>query len=449
MTTDEIFRIQSMIHFLNQQKFIQKKKDYSRLFVSVLDVLCSQYISQYGDFVPLEQSKQREVWINSTYGSFIKAVKKLRRRKDYRPLLAQELVVLGRFFNSNVNLHEPRLLALLGWKKKDISKIMVRLVKSPEYAAFVRFLEQEDQYFFLPKFNIAVCATMSAGKSTFINALLGHDYLPSRNEATTATITTVQDKDHSKSFFGCVETEMGIEPFSQEVTLEQMNCWNDSPSVQRIYLQGDLDNVGNHNAIVCVHDTPGTNNSGDENHHDITMNFLKNNPMDALIFVANGEHLCTNDEKRLLEDLQKYFSTTKRIPVIFALNKMDSFDTEKESLENIVRQYKTFVKELGFNDELVFPVSAKAARLFKMALKGNAGKFTAKERVSFDSYFHMLTQNSQEVNERFSIEIGKNSYPISAVKSALNQSGIFALEERMEILVQAKGGGLSPSAFNQ
>ena len=44
-------------------------------------------------------------------------------------------------------------------------------------------------------FEVIVVATMSAGKSTVINALIGQELLHSANEATTATITRIHDKD--------------------------------------------------------------------------------------------------------------------------------------------------------------------------------------------------------------------------------------------------------------
>ena len=44
-------------------------------------------------------------------------------------------------------------------------------------------------------FPINVVATMSSGKSTLINALLGKRMMPSKNEACTATITEILDND--------------------------------------------------------------------------------------------------------------------------------------------------------------------------------------------------------------------------------------------------------------
>lgn len=55
----------------------------------------------------------------------------------------------------------------------------------------------------LPRYHVAICATMSAGKSTFINSLLGSDYIPSGNEACTAKITSIADNDIFPELLGC------------------------------------------------------------------------------------------------------------------------------------------------------------------------------------------------------------------------------------------------------
>ncbi|MBF4102826.1 dynamin family protein [Gallibacterium anatis] len=50
-------------------------------------------------------------------------------------------------------------------------------------------------------FEVIIVGTMSAGKSTVINALIGQELLHSANQATTATITSIHDKD-GKTFSG-------------------------------------------------------------------------------------------------------------------------------------------------------------------------------------------------------------------------------------------------------
>ena len=51
---------------------------------------------------------------------------------------------------------------------------------------------------------ILVLATMSAGKSTLINALIGNDIFPSGNEACTAKIMTYTSDNSLKNIKGTV-----------------------------------------------------------------------------------------------------------------------------------------------------------------------------------------------------------------------------------------------------
>ncbi|WP_201603110.1 dynamin family protein [Psychrobacter submarinus] len=51
-------------------------------------------------------------------------------------------------------------------------------------------------------FKIIVVATMSSGKSTLINSMLGRELLHCANEATTATITRIHNNDQQHHFNG-------------------------------------------------------------------------------------------------------------------------------------------------------------------------------------------------------------------------------------------------------
>lgn len=50
------------------------------------------------------------------------------------------------------------------------------------------------------EFEVAIVATMSSGKSTLINSMIGQSILPARNEATTAKIFSIRDDDHAENF---------------------------------------------------------------------------------------------------------------------------------------------------------------------------------------------------------------------------------------------------------
>lgn len=231
------------------------------------------------------------------------------------------------------------------------------------------FLEKETKYDGYGVFDVAVCATMSAGKSTFVNALLGNDVLPARNEATTAKITTVIDKDGLGKVYGFCGKKGKVTAVSDDVDYSLLDSWNSSEKVDRVFLQADLDRIANKNIVVTIHDTPGTNNSGDVSHHDMTVSFLKKQKIDAVIYVSSAEQLATCDEFGLLNELYG-LTKKKKTPVIFILNKIDSLDLEKEKLSDFIAIYRSMLKNVGFDESAsIIPVSSRQARLIKMLQK--------------------------------------------------------------------------------
>ena len=332
-------------------------------------------------------------------------------------------------------------------------KLPANKYAAKSYAQFRAFVEHEGAYRALPVRNLAVCATMSAGKSTFVNALLGRDVLPARNEATTAKITSVYDKDGAESMVGFVQQENAVAEPCCDVGQSIIDAWNSDASVQRIFLQGDLDGIGNNGSIVAVHDTPGTNNSGDKSHHDVTFEFLEQHNMDALIYVANATQLCTTDERALLTELLKRVVRPHNIPLLFVLNKADELDPQKEAPAAIAASYSQYLAELGFEKPAVFLLSAKAARLLKMARSGRAAQLTAREAREFSALVGEFTElhdfssgahtdtgaqsgapAAQNADSAAAVTVGKSDYPLPLVRTALERTGLPQVELHIERL---------------
>lgn len=59
-------------------------------------------------------------------------------------------------------------------------------------------------------YSVAVVATMSAGKSTLLNAMVGHRLLPARNEACTASVCRIEDCDELPAFRGRIKVAGGV-----------------------------------------------------------------------------------------------------------------------------------------------------------------------------------------------------------------------------------------------
>lgn len=107
-------------------------------------------------------------------------------------------------------------------------------------------------------FEVCVVATMSAGKSTLINAMLGQKLMPSKQEACTAIITRIKDTDGSDKFNAKIYDKFNDLIKSVDgITYEQMASLNSDKNVSEIKIEGDIPFVSSaKSSLVLIH--PGT-----------------------------------------------------------------------------------------------------------------------------------------------------------------------------------------------
>ena len=223
-------------------------------------------------------------------------------------------------------------------------------------------------------FDVYVAATMSAGKSTFINAMLGCELLPNANEATTATIAQITDNDEMlhKEFIGERYNKDGelVDP-QQQITLATLQEWNKLEDTKLIKLEGNIVGITEREDVrLVISDTPGPNNSQDRSHWETTQTYIQDSQRNPLIlYVLNATQLGTNDDKLVLSmiaDIMKKGGKQSKDRFIFVINKMDSFDFEKEtSVEKVLENVRTYLQNNGIFDPLVYPVSALNAGLIR------------------------------------------------------------------------------------
>lgn len=238
---------------------------------------------------------------------------------------------------------------------------------------------------------IAVFATMSSGKSTVINALLGKDLLPNQNEACTAKIFKIIDNDKLSDYRAKVLYKDGCKKKVDSSKLEELN--NDK-NIKEIIIEGDFKGIKNKVVDKKLHqisliDTPGPNNSLDSSHEEIANRLMKDENTDYLLYVLNATQIGINDDKKILVDiLESKKEMEERTEVLFLLNKIDQIDIEKENLNEIVSNAKNYLKNIGFRDPKIIPVSAYAAKIFKLALDNNLK--TRKEKKDFYFYYDLF-----------------------------------------------------------
>lgn len=207
---------------------------------------------------------------------------------------------------------------------------------------------------------ITFTATMSAGKSTLINALIGRELSYSKKAACTSTIMKFLTSPCKTSLFSVATGNEGISFMSEQEVREFTNQIKDPCEIM-----GYFDSVLSAKRIALV-DTPGVNSSLNPEHKRITREELRSGT-DILVYVIPVESYGSEDDYNHLRYIKKYVPYKK---VLFVVNMMDSCDFEDDTTEEIVYNIKKHLSDIGFEDPIVCPMSAKAGILLKKAISG-------------------------------------------------------------------------------
>ncbi len=214
---------------------------------------------------------------------------------------------------------------LLKDERRLLSRLRTTLTRfdaALEYQqALDRSIEQLDELFLL-----VVVGEFNAGKSAFINALLGSRVVAEGVTPTTSQINVLQYGD-------------AIERHVRESNLHVITA--PAPLLREIHIV----------------DTPGTNAIIRE-HEAITSEFVPRS--DLVLFVTSADRPFTETERAFLEQVRGWGKK-----VIVVINKIDIFESLRD-----VEDVRSFVAEnaralLGFSPE-IFPVSARLALRAKL-----------------------------------------------------------------------------------
>ncbi len=232
---------------------------------------------------------------------------------------------------------------LLAEERHWLSDLRVALarfdVASEDHATLDRSIEQLDELFLL-----VVVGEFNAGKSAFINALLGQPVLAE-----------------------------GVTP-----TTTRINLLKYGPTTERAVAEASMEVI--HAPVELLHeinivDTPGTN-AIHRHHEALTQEFVPRS--DMVLFVTSADRPFTESERAFLQRIRDW---GKKVVVV--VNKIDIL----ESPEDVAR-IEAFIADnartlLGFTPE-IFPVSARQALRAKIGSDGKdllaVSRFEALER---------------------------------------------------------------------
>ena len=236
-------------------------------------------------------------------------------------------------------------------------------------------------------FEVSVIATMSSGKSTLINSLLHTELLPSENKACTATIARIFDNDQMDGYEAeCYDASKKVVYSRAPINSEMIRAYNADESVQEIVIEGSIPSIPSNKIRLCLIDTPGPNNSRNENHERLTRSIIKRTNS-VILYVMNATQIGINDDHQLLYDISnemKRAGKQSRDRFIFVINKCDALDEEKgETIDKLLRDIREYLKGFGIDEPTLIPTSARLALLIRKNRKGD--KLSRKERAELDS----------------------------------------------------------------
>lgn len=208
---------------------------------------------------------------------------------------------------------------------------------------------------------VLITATMSAGKSTLLNALAGKKVNKTQNEACTAKIHSIFNKPYEDGFSyewdGALNLNAGLEDLMDDSVDNQTeyisvgtffrSCF---PETRRVWLI----------------DTPGVNSADNVEHKIITEKLIRETDPDMVICVLNGQAIGTDDERKHLLFLKEQC----RCRILFVINKVDSYRKNEDSIRQTLETTRKELEKVGFQSPCVVPVSAYAAFLAKQAYWG-------------------------------------------------------------------------------
>lgn len=225
------------------------------------------------------------------------------------------------------------------------------------------------------EFEVCVVATMSSGKSTLINALLGNRLMPSRQDACTAIVTRIRDEDDlgEIGFRGLAYDSQGkLVEEMPELTPEKMAELNDKPSVTTLEVEGDIPFVASEKLSLVLVDTPGPNNARNQCHRDVQRAFLNKSSKAVILYVMTGQ-FGTDDDHALLDRITRSMSVggkQSRDRFIFVVNKMDCYKKEDGDPAQTLQTIRSYLEGHGVVNPSIFPVAALPAMNIRCELAG-------------------------------------------------------------------------------
>ncbi|MFZ5633240.1 MAG: dynamin family protein [Bacillota bacterium] len=247
-----------------------------------------------------------------------------------------------------------------GYLKKEVQnelEAVMSCARQRKSVYLADYLKEAGEKLGQDKFNLVVLGEFKRGKTTFLNALLGAEILPTAVVPLTSIVTTIQYGETLKCKVVFQNGDIKEIPLSEvaDYVTEEGNPTNEK-KVKLVEIEYPSPYLKEGLLLI---DTPGVG-SIYRNNTDETYNFLPK--VDAAIFLLSSDQPLSQTEIEFLKKVKQFSAKT-----FFVLNKIDYLD-EKDRPKALDFAERVLEERAGFNNINIIPLSAK------MALEGKVKK---------------------------------------------------------------------------
>lgn len=280
------------------------------------------------------------------------------------------------------NNNPEKIKKIHSFSSKKYQKQAERFFSSFEASPLLppKLVEQsyrEKQFHSQPFKKLLIVGTMSAGKSTLLNALIGDKISKVKTTVCTSRVSYYYNKPSED---GIVYSD-GSSLIHSKIPNLNYSDYNHIG----IHFNGNLSGV----PLILI-DTPGVDYAYDESHGAATETAIAQGDYDILVCVVNAPYVESTGEAKLIDKV----ASIKNKKIIFIFNQLDRFSPDDDSIEYSVKHFKDMLKSKLSKADVV-PFSARAAFLLKAdTLKGSLSDHEKEEltalKMRMSSIFYDL-----------------------------------------------------------
>lgn len=268
-----------------------------------------------------------------------------------------------------------------------------------------------------PMKKVMITANMSAGKSTLINALAGKKINKTQNDTCTAKLHYLYNKSGEDGLSYEFDHDLEL-----NASLDILMTDNNKNGSSEIVVGTRLRSITEISRHICFIDTPGVNSSMDKEHREMSNAAIKAADCDVLLYLFNAENIGSDDDIRHLKFVKENYSGE----IIFLVNRLDHYKKDVDSVKGTLEAVENDLKKIGFKMPKVYPISAYAGYLGKMALYNE--ELSEDEKDDLDFVKRKLQREDFSYEKYYPVELPTENKD-KELEELLLHSGILSLEK--------------------